>query len=112
MASEYEVKKGPRGKYTVSYDCPHCSAGLESPLDDAGKPDVCPKCQVQFVVPGAKDRDNVKSKCGDDVRQQSFQDTHDVCSRDPAEIRKMAVYPIPRGTQALPGDLGWECSTV
>jgi Zn-finger nucleic acid-binding protein len=55
MPGRLEIKKHLFGQHTVSYDCPHCGAGLSSPISDAGKADYCPDCRMQFVVPGQKE---------------------------------------------------------
>lgn len=41
------------GTLCVSYLCPNCGEPLRSPFTDAGKPDYCPTCRAQFVVPGS-----------------------------------------------------------
>ena len=47
-----EITKSAFGRLRVSYDCPNCRERLRSSLTDAGKPDSCPNCHVQFTVPG------------------------------------------------------------
>src|SRR5205809_7415739 len=61
MVVRVHVKKNLLGGYTVSYDCPQCSAKLKSPIDDAGKSDTCPQCGRQFIVPGGADRDRIRN---------------------------------------------------
>jgi hypothetical protein len=46
-----EVRRGLLGNQTISYDCPHCSTRLKSPIDEAGTADTCPRCRAEFVVP-------------------------------------------------------------
>src|SRR4051812_12993902 len=62
MSTEYSIKKSWFGGYKVSYDCPHCSTALTSPLDDAGKTDYCPECNKQLVVPGKDARARMRSE--------------------------------------------------
>jgi len=55
------IKKNWRGAYVVSYDCPRCGERLKSPIEDAGKRDQCPDCEAVFVVPGASERERLKT---------------------------------------------------
>ena len=61
MSIDYQIKKGVLGGYKIKYDCPGCSTGLNSSLDEAGGTESCPECGVQFVVPGATERDSIRS---------------------------------------------------
>ena len=61
MSSNFQIKKSLLGSYNISYNCPHCSTLLKSPLDDAGNTDTCPQCQRQLVVPGAAERDQIRT---------------------------------------------------
>lgn len=58
---KFEVKKGILGRYTVVYQCERCASPLSSSLDDAGRTDVCPDCNHQFVVPGVDHRDRIRA---------------------------------------------------
>lgn len=60
FADNVKIKKGILGGHAISYDCPHCSAAIKSPLDDAGKSDTCPQCNRQIIVPGAGQRDRIR----------------------------------------------------
>lgn len=62
MSDQVEIKKGFLGGYTIGYDCRNCSSRLKSPLDDAGKPDTCPDCGTQFVVPGVAEKDRIHAE--------------------------------------------------
>jgi hypothetical protein len=62
MATAYQVKKKAIGGYSVTYDCPHCSAGLTSSLQEAGTSQPCPTCGQQFVVPGKAEREQLRAK--------------------------------------------------
>ncbi len=55
MPRSIEIKKPLLGKPVVSYGCPNCDTLLKSPVDDIGKPDSCPDCGRQFVVPGGQE---------------------------------------------------------
>jgi uncharacterized Zn finger protein (UPF0148 family) len=62
MTSRFVIKKGLLGGHSVAYECPKCSTGLKSPLDEAGKSDTCPQCGTQFVVPGTEERDRIRQE--------------------------------------------------
>ncbi len=62
MSDQVEIKKVFLGSYTIGYDCRNCSSRLKSPLDDAGKPDTCPDCGTQFVVPGVAEKDRIHAE--------------------------------------------------
>lgn len=51
----HQIKKKFTGGYTVNYECPSCSAGLVSPISEAGTNQQCPTCNHIFVVPGKED---------------------------------------------------------
>lgn len=55
-----QIKKTMFGGYRVTYDCLACGEKLRSPLDAAGTQDSCPNCNIIFVVPGAKEREELK----------------------------------------------------
>lgn len=50
-------KKNIAGQVFVLYDCENCGSPLKSKVDEIGIVDDCPKCSVQFVVPGRKEYD-------------------------------------------------------
>lgn len=52
---DYKVYKALGGVHWVKYNCPKCSATIESKLADAGSQDTCPDCGAGFTVPGAPD---------------------------------------------------------
>ena len=54
-----DITKSVFGNYRVGYDCPVCGERLRSPISDAGTQDVCPNCNIQYVVPGTKERDQL-----------------------------------------------------
>lgn len=62
MSSSFQIKEGLLGGYKICYPCPHCSASLSSPLDEAGNHDICPQCNRQFIVPGKSERDRIRSE--------------------------------------------------
>jgi hypothetical protein len=49
-----ELEQGLRGLYSICYDCPNCDTALYSPLEKAGKPETCSKCNHAFIVPGTE----------------------------------------------------------
>ncbi len=53
MGNNYTVKPNWKGKQTVSYECGHCNAPLESPLEDAGDTFPCPTCGGSVQTPGS-----------------------------------------------------------
>lgn len=59
-------KKTITGKELVVYDCPHCDASLNSPVEEVGIKDSCPECGEEFIVPGTNEleirRRNAKVK--------------------------------------------------
>lgn len=59
---EYVVKKKLMSGERVHYKCPSCAGELESPLNDAGKPDTCPLCGKAFVVPGQRELENRRTE--------------------------------------------------
>lgn len=52
-----QFKKNLAGQVFVLYDCENCGSPLKSKVDEIGIVDDCPKCSVQFVVPGRKEYD-------------------------------------------------------
>jgi hypothetical protein len=48
----YRIEKSLLGKQTVRYQCPTCQGELLSPLEDAGKKELCPTCGAKLNVPG------------------------------------------------------------
>src|SRR4051812_40228017 len=62
MPERVHVKKSMFGGHIIGYDCPQCFAKLKSPLDDAGKSDTCPQCGRQFIVPGADERESIRTE--------------------------------------------------
>jgi hypothetical protein len=56
------VKKSVFGAHVVVYDCPRCLTKLKSPLEDAGKSETCPQCGHAFVVPGADEREWIRTE--------------------------------------------------
>ena len=57
-----KISKSLLGGLQVSYDCPNCGTDLLSPLKDAGKVDSCPRCGIQFHVPGTQELENEKRR--------------------------------------------------
>lgn len=55
MPRQIEITRTMLGRHTVSYGCPHCDSDLKSPVGDIGKPDRCPDCNREFLVPGAEE---------------------------------------------------------
>jgi hypothetical protein len=49
---KFSVTKSFMGKHRVVFDCPGCHECLRCALNDAGKDDSCPGCQIRFIVPG------------------------------------------------------------
>lgn len=54
--ANYTVNTRKNGKHTVSYECGHCQAALESPLQEAGQTFACPTCGRQIETPGIEER--------------------------------------------------------
>jgi len=48
-------KKTLTGKELAVYDCPHCDASLNSPVEEIGIKDSCPECGEEFFVPGTQE---------------------------------------------------------
>ena len=46
----FTVKKNWRGKYVVSYKCPHCSSSLKSSERDLQGEEKCPDCRDSFRI--------------------------------------------------------------
>lgn len=47
----YRIRKLRRA-FHVLYNCPSCGGELESSAEEAGSPDRCPQCGIDFNVPG------------------------------------------------------------
>lgn len=52
---QYTIRKKLVGGERLHYKCGSCGGDLESPLDDAGRTDVCPLCGHRFKVPGEEE---------------------------------------------------------
>jgi predicted RNA-binding Zn-ribbon protein involved in translation (DUF1610 family) len=78
MNRRLEIKQGLLGRYTLSYDCPHCSSPLKSALDEAGTSQPCPDCGRGFTVPGKEERDRIRSEQERDaqVRREEKERAH------------------------------------
>ena len=90
LAMRLEVKKSVLGRYTLSYDCPHCGAGLTSPLNDAGKDDSCPDCEEVFAVPGSDKRNDIRAATEQRSQQKEFEK-----QRKREARRRMAIVILP-----------------
>lgn len=87
MPSRLEIKKNLFGQYTVGYDCPHCGAGLSSPISDAGKTDFCPDCRMQFLVPGQKEAIRIQEE-----QQAAARETEAETERKRQRAAQQAVF--------------------
>ena len=47
---------------TINYDCPGCGAELNSKIELAGEPEVCPSCGAGYVIPGEEDKLRIDSE--------------------------------------------------
>ena len=89
MTSDYEIKKGLIGGFTVTYQCPQCSAGLKSSLDKAGEQDACPDCGAQFDVPGVAERNRISQEQADArrLKQSAAEAAQEEAKRREADMR-------------------------
>jgi hypothetical protein len=49
--TNWRLRQGMLGAFTIQYTCPHCDSKLSSPVKDAGNTDNCPECHRVFVLP-------------------------------------------------------------
>lgn len=52
IVTEFKIKKTLLGKYTVSYNCPHCDADLKSSETEIQSEEWCPECKAPFRISG------------------------------------------------------------
>jgi DNA-directed RNA polymerase subunit RPC12/RpoP len=57
----HKVVKNLLGKHRVEYKCPHCSAELESPLEEAGQSFECPYCREKIRTPGTTELEQLRA---------------------------------------------------
>lgn len=70
MSDDIEIKKRWFRSPVVVYPCPHCGSSLRSPIEEIGIDDVCPNCQVDFVVPGENEyADFLKSESIEEINR-------------------------------------------
>ena len=73
----YTVTGRVGSKRKVEFSCPHCTATLNSPLEEAGQRFACPNCKYPLIVPG-----------GEELRQQRASETA------AAELSRAVVAPV------------------
>jgi len=71
----YTVNTHRKGKHTVTYECGHCRAPLESPLEEAGQTFACPTCGSKVETPGVVELERrPEAERGPQLQEQQLQE--------------------------------------
>ncbi|MDF1843559.1 MAG: hypothetical protein P1U77_19140 [Rubripirellula sp.] len=65
----YQIIKNWKGKSLVKFACPQCGSKLSERLERAGKPDICPACGTNIVIPGRKDLEKREAAAAEKKRE-------------------------------------------
>jgi uncharacterized Zn finger protein (UPF0148 family) len=65
----YQIIKNWKGKSLVKFACPQCGSKLSERIERAGKPDICPACGTNIVIPGRKELEKRQAAAAEKKRE-------------------------------------------
>ncbi len=65
----YQIIKNWKGKTLVKFACGQCGSKLSEQIERAGKPDICPACGTNIVIPGRKELDKRRAAAAEKKRE-------------------------------------------